>query len=118
MVLRELAAFATLPIAFVQNRCYASRNWDGDVRALCRDIGATYQGFSLLTANRDAVACREVRELATKYRRTPAQIVLRFAQQLGMIALTGTTSPAHMRDDLSLDFSLLEPEVAALEATG
>lgn len=114
--LRELAAFTAVPIAFVQNRCYASRRWDREIRTLCRDIGATYQGFSLLTANRDVVACREVRELANKYRRTPAQIVLRFAQQLGMIVLTGTTSPAHMRDDLTLEFSLLEHEVAALEA--
>ena len=41
---------------FVQNRCYAARGWDRDVRAFCAANGLVYQGFSLLTANREAMA--------------------------------------------------------------
>ena len=41
--------------AFVQNRCYAGRGWDRDVRAFCRERGIVYQGFSLLTANREVL---------------------------------------------------------------
>ncbi len=41
--------------AFVQNRCYARLGWDRDVRAFCRDREIIYQGFSLLTANKDVV---------------------------------------------------------------
>ena len=41
------------PPAFVQNRCYAVLGWDREVRAFCRAHGLVYQGFSLLTANRE-----------------------------------------------------------------
>jgi diketogulonate reductase-like aldo/keto reductase len=40
---------------FVQNRCYAARGWDRRVREFCAENGLVYQGFSLLTANREAL---------------------------------------------------------------
>lgn len=116
----QVEAFVALggaPVAFVQNRCYASRGWDRDVRAACARHGIAYQGFSLLTANRDVVASREVRAIAARLGKTPAQVVLRFAQALGMIPLTGTASPQHMRDDLALaDVALTDADVAIVSA--
>ena len=35
--------------ALVQNRCWASRHWDVEVRSLCAEHGLIYQGFSLLS---------------------------------------------------------------------
>lgn len=112
--LRELLAIANVKPAYVQNRCYAQRGWDRGVRAICRDEGITYQGFSLLTANRHVVA--RLHPLAAKYRVQPAQVVFRFAQQIGMLPLTGTTDPRHMRQDLAIDaFTLAPDEVAMIE---
>ena len=54
--LRLLCDKARVRPRFVQNRCYAARGWDRDVRAFCAASGLAYQGFSLLTANRDAPA--------------------------------------------------------------
>ena len=54
--LSTLCQEASVAPAFVQNRCYARTGWDRDVRALCRDRGIVYQGFSLLTANRRELA--------------------------------------------------------------
>jgi diketogulonate reductase-like aldo/keto reductase len=117
--LRELIELARIPPAFVQNRCYAERGWDRAIRALCAEHGIVYQAFSLLTANRDVVAHRQVRAIAARHGRTPAQIVFRFARQVGMLPLTGTSSPAHMRDDLAIDeFTLDDGELAAIEAAG
>jgi diketogulonate reductase-like aldo/keto reductase len=46
-------------------------------------------------------------------------VILRFARQIGMLPLTGTTSPRHMRDDLAIDeFALAATEVSAIEASG
>ena len=113
----ELIAFARVRPTFVQNRCYASRGWDRDVRAVCKHHGLVYQGFSLLTANRDVVAGQAVAALAKRYGRTREQIVFRFAQQLGMLPLTGTSSPAHMREDLAIaDLALAPAELASLGA--
>jgi diketogulonate reductase-like aldo/keto reductase len=101
--------------AFVQNRCYARAGWDREVRRLCQKEGIVYQGFSLLTANRRELASPVVARIAARLGRTPAQVTFRFALQVGMIPLTGTSDPRHMDEDLaSFDFRLDEDDVAAL----
>jgi diketogulonate reductase-like aldo/keto reductase len=102
--------------AFVQNRCYASQGWDASVRAICTREDVTYQGFSLLTANEPILRGSLVHDIARRHRRAPAQVILRFALQLGMIVLTGTTNPQHMADDLAVyEFELTSAELNAIE---
>jgi diketogulonate reductase-like aldo/keto reductase len=100
--LELLCQEAKVAPVFVQNRCYASRGWDRDVRALCAQRGIVYQGFSLLTANRKELGSPVVTEIARKAKLTPNQVVFLFALQVGMLPLTGTTDPAHMREDLAV----------------
>jgi diketogulonate reductase-like aldo/keto reductase len=101
---------------FVQNRCYAVRGWDHGIRTFCTANGITYQGFSLLTANRAILHHPELVLVAERYGRTVAQIVFRFALDIGMIPLTGTTNAGHMRADLDvLIFQLTGEEVATIE---
>jgi diketogulonate reductase-like aldo/keto reductase len=88
--------------AFVQNRCFARTRWDEAVRAVCAANGIVYQGFSLLTANREVQASPQVRAIAKRHGRTLAQITFRFAIELGMMPLTGTSDSQHMRQDLDL----------------
>ena len=114
---RLLCARAAVKPRFVQNRCYASRGWDRDIRAFCTQEGIRYQGFSLLTANRALVAHQTVREMAARHAKTPAQIVFRFALDVGMVALTGTTDAVHMAQDLAVfDFTLTPAEIRSLES--
>ena len=114
--LEELCATAATPPAFVQNRCFAQLGWDREVRAFCRDRGIVYQGFSLLTANRQILGVPEFGALVRRVGRTPAQVVFRFALQVGMQPLTGTTDPAHMREDLQVyEFELSAADVALIE---
>lgn len=116
---REVVELARVAPAFVQNRCYAERGWDRAVRAVCAEHGIVYQAFSLLTANRDVLVHREVRAIAQRHGKTPAQIVFGFARQLGMLPLTGTRSPQHMREDLAIDDLELDArELAVLETAG
>ena len=110
----ELHRGARVPPRFVQNRCYASRGWDREIRAFCTKNGMVYQGFSLLTANRAVLAHPLLAKIAKRYGRTPAQIVFRFAMDVGMLPLTGTTDPAHMQTDLDVFDFQLEPD----ESTG
>src|SRR5262249_2847553 len=77
--LRLLCEKARVPPRFVQNRCYAARGWDRGVREFCAAHGLLYQGFSLLTANRDAVARPELARIARRHARTAAQVIIRFA---------------------------------------
>ncbi|MBH0204557.1 MAG: aldo/keto reductase [Nitrospira sp.] len=103
----------------VQNRCYAAFGWDKEVREICRTHGIIYQGFSLLTANSGIFAEPEMRALAAKYQTGLAQLVFRFSQQIGMLPLTGTTNPQHMKEDLQCErFTLSSEELAAIETIG
>jgi diketogulonate reductase-like aldo/keto reductase len=110
------AAHAEVP-ALVQNRCFARLGWDREVRRFCRERKIIYQGFSLLTANPEAVHHPMVVELAARARATPAQIIFRFAQAVGMLPLTGTSNPDHMKQDLaSSDVEMSAEEVKAIES--
>ena len=94
----------------VQNRCYAAKGWDRQVREFCAASGLVYQGFSLLTANQQALASPELAHIAKRYGRSVSQIVFRFALDIGMVPLTGTTDASHMRADLDVFNFRLEPE--------
>lgn len=114
--LQLLLAEARVRPMIVQNRCFAADGWDRKVRELCRAHGMLYQGFSLLTANRQALAHPTLADLAADHKRTIPQIVFRFAIEIGMVPLTGTTTASHMREDLrSFDFQLTPDQIAAIE---
>ncbi|HUQ70203.1 MAG TPA: aldo/keto reductase [Planctomycetaceae bacterium] len=114
--LQRLCDKARVPPSFVQNRCYADQGWDRRVREFCAAHQLVYQGFSLLTANRAALARPEIGRMAQRHQRTTSQIVFRFALDVGMIPLTGTTSADHMRDDLGVfDLRLTQDEIEQIE---
>jgi len=114
--LKKLCGGARVRPAFVQNRCYAARRWDSDIRSFCADNDVTYQGFSLLTGNRELLRRPELVRIAERYERSVSQIVFRFGLDVGMMVLTGTTSPEHMRADLDVFGFQLEPgEVEQIE---
>jgi diketogulonate reductase-like aldo/keto reductase len=114
--LQHLCDAARVRPRFVQNRCYAVRGWDRDIREFCGDQGIVYQGFSLLTANREVLVHPDMLAIAKRHGREATQIVFRFALDVGMLPLTGTTDAAHMRSDLGVfDFHLQSEEVERIE---
>ena len=55
--------------------------------------------------------------LAEKYSKTPAQILLRFLTQKGVVVIPRSTSPEHIKENFDLfDFSLTADEIAQLSA--
>jgi diketogulonate reductase-like aldo/keto reductase len=114
--LQQLSKQAQVPPGFVQNRCFAARGWDRGVRKYCSVNGLIYQGFSLLTANRQVLGHPELFRIAQRHGRTVSQIVFRFALEVGMMPLTGTTDANHMRADLEVfNFRLERPDVERIE---
>ncbi len=101
---------------FVQNRCYARFGWDRDVRRFCSERKIVYQGFSLLTANVEALRHPVVTGVAARLGATTAQIVFAFAHAIGMLPLTGTSNTEHMKLDLASRSMALSPDsVRAVE---
>jgi diketogulonate reductase-like aldo/keto reductase len=100
----------------VQNRCFAALAWDKEIREICQEHGIIYQGFSLLTANREVLVDPEIRAIAQRVGAGPAQVIFHFAMQVGMLPLTGTTSQQHMKEDLAAEqFSLTDEEIEQIE---
>jgi diketogulonate reductase-like aldo/keto reductase len=113
--IKELHAFADVPPALVQNRCFTRPHADHPLRTFCEANGILYQGFSLLTGAPALLRHPTVQDVARRHGRTVAQVVLAYALATGMVVLTGTTSPTHMREDLDLQaLQLAHEETAAI----
>jgi len=115
--LAALVEKAAIKPMMVQNRCYANRGWDREVRTICLRHGITYQGFSLLTANVPVLRHPPVISIARRLGVDTMQVVFRFAMQVGMVPLTGTTDEQHMKEDLAVSgIVLTEEEVSFIES--
>jgi len=58
-----------------------------------------------------------IQELASKYGKTPAQIVLRYDVQHDVVTIPKTMTPARMTENLAVfDFTLSEQEMTQLDA--
>jgi diketogulonate reductase-like aldo/keto reductase len=114
--LAQLCEQANIKPMVVQNRCYAALGWDMQVREICQAHGIIYEGFSLLTANSEVLADPQVQQIARRLGTAPAQVIFRFAMQIGMLPLTGTTSERHMKEDLQAEhLELSADEVQRIE---
>ena len=115
--LKALLCGARIRPTFVQNRCLVRASWDHEMHTLCQKENIIYQAFSLLSGNRQALLKPCVTQIAHRYNKTVPQVVYRFAFELGMLPLTGTTDVAHMRNSLDIfDFTLTHDEIETLLA--
>jgi len=116
--LQELCDKASVKPMVVQNRCYAVMGWDKAVREICKAQGVIYEGFSLLTANQDVLRDPQVWEIAKRVGANPLQVIFRFALQIGMLPVTGTTNEQHMKDDLAVitKFELSTDDLQKIES--
>lgn len=115
--LKLLAQEAKIKPMIVQNRCYAQFGWDKSVREFCLSQKIIYQGFSLLTANNFVLQNKKIAIIAQRLDKTVPQVIFRFAIQMGILPLTGTTNKIHMQQDLKIfDFSLTDEELIEIQA--
>lgn len=82
----------------------------------CRDNGIVIQAWSPLTRgtrlNDDKLVA-----MAARYGRTPAQLVLRWSLQLGVVPLPKANQAAHLRDNLRVfDFDITPQDMVRLQA--
>ncbi|WP_427109144.1 aldo/keto reductase [Lysinibacillus xylanilyticus] len=86
-----------------------------EVRAYCKEKGIQVEAWSPLM-NGSLLEDSLIQQLASKYGKTPAQIVLRYDVQHGVVTIPKTMTPARMTENLTVfDFSLTEEEMAQLD---
>ncbi|MEU3777656.1 aldo/keto reductase [Streptomyces sp. NPDC032472] len=91
----------------------------GELRALHARLGIATEAWSPLGQGQGLLTLPVVAEIAERYGRTPAQVVLRWHLQLGNVAIPKSVTPSRIRENLDVfGFELDEADVAALEALG
>ncbi|MFJ8104007.1 aldo/keto reductase [Lysinibacillus sp. NPDC096212] len=87
-----------------------------EVRAYCKEKGIQVEAWSPLM-NGSLLEESLIQQLASKYAKTPAQIVLRYDVQHGVVTIPKTMTPARMTENLTVfDFALAEEEMTQLDA--
>jgi len=96
-------------------------DWQQAVVDYCQSKGivitawSPFQGTMMQHAGMFTVST--LKEIATAKARTVAQVVLRWAVQKKVVAIPGTSNPAHMEENLAVHaFELSQAEMAAIDA--
>ena len=117
--LSELCTRAAVTPHHAQIRTFARADWEAELRAVCSRYSITYQGFSLLTANREVWGGPVVARIAASHQITPAQVMYAFARQSGMLPLMGSTDRTHLAEALaSLELTLAPSELDEIQRSG
>ena len=91
------------------------RHSRADERAFHAELGIVTESWSPLGAGSDLLAEPTIVEIAGRRSKTPAQIVLRWHVQLGLILIPKTSTPSRMTENLDVfDFALADDEMREL----
>jgi diketogulonate reductase-like aldo/keto reductase len=86
-------------------------------RDYCAQRGVKVESYSPLMQGGEVLDHPVVVELAERHGRTPAQIVLRWHVQSGLIVIPKSVTPARIHENIALfDFALGEADMAAIAA--
>lgn len=124
-LLVDLMSYAKIKPAVNQIEIHPYNTQDNLVR-LCKDMGVVVTGFSPLgagsyveiggaTVNDSVLNVASVKEIAQKYGKSPAQVVLRWAVQRGNTVVPKSANADRIKQNISLfDFELTEDEMASV----
>jgi diketogulonate reductase-like aldo/keto reductase len=111
--LRDLLEHAEIPpmVNQVELHPYLSQ---AEVRTFCREHGIQVEAWAPLMRGRLEEPL--LRELAERYGKTPAQIVLRWDLQSGVVTIPKSVRPERMRENADIfDFSLSEEDMRRID---
>lgn len=115
-LLEKLYKSSRVKPSIVQNRFYADTGYDKELREWCDSHDVIYQSFWSLTANPQILHSVPLASLSRKYDRTPEQIFFRYLSHCHIVPLIGSTSDAHIKQDLEIfEFELEPEEVRAID---
>ena len=91
------------------------RHSRADERAVHTELGIVTESWSPIGAGNDLLAEPTIVEIAGRRSKTPAQIVLRWHVQVGLIPIPKTSTPSRMTENLDVfDFALADEDMRDL----
>ena len=111
----EEALAAGVHIANIQNEFHPSF-WEPELLAFCRERNISATAYSPNGQGND-LAMPEIREIAQKHGRSPAQVILRWIMQKGVAAIPKATRREYIEDNFaSLEWELPEKDCVRIDA--
>jgi diketogulonate reductase-like aldo/keto reductase len=87
------------------------------LREYCADKGIAVESWSPLMHGGEVLRDSVILKLAEKYRKTPAQVILRWQIQHGLIAIPKTVTPDRIRENFQIfDFELSTEDMQVIDA--
>ncbi len=86
---------------------------DAALLDFCREQEIQIEAYSPI-AHGEALKNLDIVAMASKYGVSPAQLCVRYAVQLGAVALPKTANPAHMHSNAAIDFAISEEDMETL----
>ncbi len=87
-----------------------------ETRAYCAEHGIAVESWSPLMQGGEVLEDPRITSIAQSYGKTPAQIVLRWHVQSGLIVIPKSVNPERIRENFALfDFALSEADMQAIE---
>ena len=88
-------------------------NTDMELVDYCKANGILVEAYSPI-AHGEALKNPAIATMAAKYSATPAQLCIKYAIQLGTMALPKTDNPVHMKSNADVDFMISDKDMDAL----
>lgn len=86
---------------------------DAALLDFCREQEIQIEAYSPI-AHGEALKNLDIVAMASKYGVSPAQLCVRYAVQLGAVALPKTANPAHMHSNAAIDFAISDEDMETL----
>src|SRR5690606_13431918 len=83
-----------------------------ELKAFCDKHSIMLEAYSPLMNGKDALQNEVIQEIAAQHEKTPAQIILRWHLQTGVIAIPKSVTPSRIIENLDVfDFELTEGDM-------
>lgn len=90
---------------------------DKETRDYCAERGIAVESYSPIMRGGEALGHPIITEIAGKHGKTPAQVILRWHVQNGLIVIPKSVTPERIRENLALfDFELSADDMAMIES--
>lgn len=113
----QLLASATVPPAVLQIELHPTFT-QNELQQYARRHGIQIESWFPLggrASGQRLLDLPKIASIAAKYGKTPAQIVLRWHTQMGLVPLPGSSDPAHIKENADIfDVTLTDEEIAAI----
>lgn len=115
---RRTEVIAKIATNQIQFNPWMVTEW-ADSAAYCKEHGIGIMGWNTLggslSQHKSVYDVKMLTDLAEKYGRTVAQIMLRWAMQMGAVVIPGTGNPKYMKENLAIyEFELTDEEMKSI----